>query len=259
MGITYPGTGILKAFRIGNDGKHFSITVTGIRFESRDPDHGFEWDDTSTHSCSYSISPNDFILYDHGSYRPWVIDSDGHYVGGTIYMVMNDGANGSVYGCDLDLISVGWTSRQRAQEFVDAMDRLFLAPNGAYAQALEEQQSTFDSVAMQYRGASPKPRLPQNAQIYAAQASDAFAHQQNDEAISYFRKALDIAPWWPAGRYNLALLLANNQDYEDAIDQMKKYLQLVPNASDAQKAQQQIWVWQGREQNNNSGSSGPNQ
>jgi hypothetical protein len=41
----------------------------------------------------------------------------------------------------------------------------------------------------------------------------------------------------------VALLTAQQGLYFDAVDEMKKYFELIPDAQDAHEAQQQIWMW----------------
>lgn len=80
------------------------------------------------------------------------------------------------------------------------------------------------------------------------QADDAVLRHDYWAAIDHYQEAVNAAPCWSDGYYNSALLLADQNDYSDAIDQMNRYLLLVPNSPDSGKAQQQIWIWQGREQ-----------
>ena len=49
---------------------------------------------------------------------------------------------------------------------------------------------------------------------------------------------------WPNGYFNLALLLAEENRYAEAILNMKKYLELMPNAPDARKAHDKIYIWE---------------
>ncbi len=52
---------------------------------------------------------------------------------------------------------------------------------------------------------------------------------------------------WAIGYFNLALLLAEEERYSEAILNMKKYLELQPNAPDARKAQDKIYIWEDKE------------
>ncbi len=64
------------------------------------------------------------------------------------------------------------------------------------------------------------------------------------EAAALYEKGLDLLPWWPEGRFNRATVLGEIGEYETAIDDMKRYLELVPDAPDARSAQDQIYKWE---------------
>ncbi len=68
--------------------------------------------------------------------------------------------------------------------------------------------------------------------------------KQPEKAIALYGKALNIAPWWPEGHYQLGLLLGEARKYGDATQQMKRYLQLAPGGSDARAAQDKIYQWE---------------
>jgi regulator of sirC expression with transglutaminase-like and TPR domain len=51
---------------------------------------------------------------------------------------------------------------------------------------------------------------------------------------------LDIDSVWPEGHFNATLLYAELKNYDDAIRHMRAYLELVPEAPDAQAARDQM-------------------
>ena len=57
-----------------------------------------------------------------------------------------------------------------------------------------------------------------------------------------------IAPWWPEGHFNEALVLSELRYYGKAIEHMKKYVALVPDAPNARAAQDKIYVWESEKQ-----------
>src|SRR5262249_37661984 len=134
-----------------------------------------------------------------------------------------------------------------ANSFADALYVLRHTSADDLAQLQRAEWVSFEQVASQYRQASPKPALPLEAQRYAAQANDAVERHQYQDAIASYREALLVAQWWPAGHYNLALLLANQDNYDGAVSEMNKYLALLPEAPDASAARKQVWIWEGRE------------
>lgn len=144
------------------------------------------------------------------------------------------------------ILHIEFKQRADAFSFADAMYVIATTPSDRFAQAFAKRDDDFRATASTFRASPTKPVLSQDDQRLATQANDAFANHDQIRAVELYYQVLDDAPWWPAGHYNLALLLAGQSEFGDAVDEMKKYLELVPDAPDAQKAQQQIWVWQGR-------------
>jgi hypothetical protein len=89
-----------------------------------------------------------------------------------------------------------------------------------------------------------KPQLPEDARRFAVQAQGAISDNDFTTAADYFQKALDVAPWWPEGHYQRAILLSGADDYGGAIAEMKRYLMLAPNAPNARAAQDKIYDWE---------------
>jgi tetratricopeptide (TPR) repeat protein len=96
-----------------------------------------------------------------------------------------------------------------------------------------------------YRAANPKPKISESVYRLSVIAAAAMRDQRIPDAIDAYDDALKIAPWWPQGQANIALALGEFRYYDDAIDHMKDYLALVPDAPDARQAQNKIYEWQG--------------
>jgi tetratricopeptide (TPR) repeat protein len=103
----------------------------------------------------------------------------------------------------------------------------------------------FQEVVRKYLAANPKPGLPEEARKYKVQAEFAMQEKQFDKAAGLYGKALEIAPWWPEGHFNRALILGETKKYWEAMREMKRYLLLAPNASNARAAQDKIYQWEG--------------
>ena len=103
----------------------------------------------------------------------------------------------------------------------------------------------FQEVVQKYLAANPKPGLPEEARKFKVQAEFAVQEKQFAKAAELYGKALDIAPWWPEGRFNRALILGEIKNYWEAMREMKRYLLLVPDASNARAAQDKIYQWEG--------------
>lgn len=139
-----------------------------------------------------------------------------------------------------------WNDRDSAVQFVNgalSLEKYFMMDHSA---EIEAEISQFKSVAENYRSKHPRPGISEEARRYQVQAENAFDEKRYDDAVLDYRKALEIAPWWPDGRYNLALLLGQKGNFLEADIEMKKYLELAPDAPDARKARDKTYVWEGK-------------
>lgn len=119
---------------------------------------------------------------------------------------------------------------------------IFLICAPAFA---DNTNDPFQGVVAKYLAANPKPGLPEEARKFKVQAEFAMQEKQFDKAAELYGKALEIAPWWPEGHFNRALILGETKKYWDAMREMKRYLLLVPDASNARAAQDKIYQWEG--------------
>lgn len=80
---------------------------------------------------------------------------------------------------------------------------------------------------------------------YIVQANAANAKMDYIVALELYDKALELNAYsYAAGYYNMALIYAHAGKYYSAINSMKKYLILEPNANDARAAQDKIYEWE---------------
>lgn len=121
---------------------------------------------------------------------------------------------------------------------------LLVLKQGASAEAKTRVEVEFEKVVKTYRAASSRPELPEEANKYKVQAEGAVRDKAFDDAADLYAAALKIAPWWPVGHFNRALVLGETGDYGDAKREMKYYLQLVPDAPNARAAQDKIYEWE---------------
>lgn len=109
-----------------------------------------------------------------------------------------------------------------------------------------QANEAFKSVADAYRKSPQKPALPEEARRFKVQAEAAVQEKNLSKAAFMFREGLLVAPWWPEGRFNHALILGEMGDYSVAGQEMQRYLQLVPDAPNARAAQDKMYVWEGK-------------
>ena len=135
-----------------------------------------------------------------------------------------------------------WQSRKTAELFAMAFKTLSA---GLVAETPEEIAS-FDSVVEQFRGGAARPEFPEEARRARVQAESAVRDKRYGDAVDRYEAALKIAPWWPEGRFNRAMMLGETERFTEAIREMKKYLALVPEATNARAAQDKIYEWEGK-------------
>jgi len=135
-----------------------------------------------------------------------------------------------------------WNSEEGSKSWVGAWRIL---AKGVPQQS-DEDKAAFDKVVQDFRASSPRPVLSEEARMFKVQAARAVKDQNLWEAAKKFRQALEIAPWWPEGHYNLALISAELGLFKYATQSMERYLQLAPDASDARAARDKIYEWKGK-------------
>jgi regulator of sirC expression with transglutaminase-like and TPR domain len=101
----------------------------------------------------------------------------------------------------------------------------------------------FPQRAAAWRALPSKPPLPEEVREKRLLAEDAVKHHKPEEALDYYEAGLDLYPTWPQGHFNAALTAGELGYYTEATEHMQTYLELVPNAPDAQSARDQILIW----------------
>ena len=98
--------------------------------------------------------------------------------------------------------------------------------------------------AAEWRSLTVKPKLESETDRHWILAENAFKEKDVDSAIKHYVSALTVQPMWPTGWFNLAMIYGELKKYPEAIDCMKHYLELVPNAGDARAANEQMIIWE---------------
>lgn len=138
---------------------------------------------------------------------------------------------------DGSLVSDG--RRANAIRLANALQALKRA--GTQAATLDAQ---FEQIAAQYRAANPKPALPEDVRRARVQAEFAVDHRRYADAARFYGEGLKAAPWWAAGWFNRALVLAEAGRHAEAIRDMRRFLTLEPNAQDSRTAQDMVYRWE---------------
>jgi tetratricopeptide (TPR) repeat protein len=108
----------------------------------------------------------------------------------------------------------------------------------------ESQLIVFEQKALEYRKLRIKPPVSEEQRKYIVQANSMTQQKNYSEAIKLYDKAIEADQTNPIVYYNQALLLAQVKRFNVAINRMKKYLILSPEASDARSAQDKIYEWE---------------
>jgi len=163
------------------------------------------------------------------------------------YMLKHD------QGPSMSALSLALPDEAAAQKFADAFNRLVYA---AHRGELQQESAAFSKIAADYRAANPKPPLSPEADNERILAENAAREKNLDLAAEHYQSALEIQPAWPTGWYNLATVYSEQQDYAEAADAMKRFLELSPDAPEAQSAREQMLVWDDKARHNPSQQEG---
>lgn len=141
--------------------------------------------------------------------------------------------------------SICWAYRKakQAERFEGALEFLSSVARRQVKAQYDAEWQKFQAQAADWRNAAVRPTMPEAAHEHQVLAEYAFKEKNTDKAIVEYKAALDIFPTWPEGQFNLATIAGERKYYEMAIQHMKEYLQLVPNAPDTQAAQDSIIIW----------------
>ncbi|MCU0409305.1 MAG: tetratricopeptide repeat protein, partial [Bacteroidales bacterium] len=131
----------------------------------------------------------------------------------------------------------------------DAFDRLnkaWLYSSGLDKDDREMKDQILKELFSVHSRMKPKPEIPEAARKYMVQANSATNEKKYQEAIGLWAKVQSIAPWYPTSYFNTALLNENLGNFRSSIENMNKYLELYPDASDARAAKDKIYEWEGK-------------
>jgi len=143
-------------------------------------------------------------------------------------------------GAALPMTSFIWLDEAPARSFADAFNRLVYAANN------DENFPAFAAAAKAWRENPNKPPLNPQVEQLRAVAEKALDDQNITAAVANYERAVEIQPLWPEGWYSLALLYGEQSNYGGAINCMKHYLELVPDAPDAKESRAKMIDWEAK-------------
>jgi tetratricopeptide (TPR) repeat protein len=124
------------------------------------------------------------------------------------------------------------------------MNRMIWENQPGTKRGQEAKSQEFEQKLAAWRTGGSKVQLPPEAYTHGVLAKNAYQEKDIGKAISEYRAALETYPTWPEGQFNVALLCGEAGDYDEAVEHMQYYLELVPDAPNAQAARDKLIIWQ---------------
>ena len=147
--------------------------------------------------------------------------------------------NGNFWTCGGEL-PFAWKDARDAGRFCDAVNRL------VYHAAMGDDDSkvfeSFPNLARSFR-AGIKPPPPPDFERHRVLAEHALQEKDYFTALEHYEAGLRSYQTWPEGWFNAALLYEAVGEWDYAVNRMSAYLELVPDAPDAQAAKEKLIVW----------------
>jgi tetratricopeptide (TPR) repeat protein len=153
----------------------------------------------------------------------------------------------SVGSACLKLVVTIVPNREAAQAVLNALFRWKISTLAEREALARLEQHQFAPIVAQYLASNPRPTITEDVRRFDVIARAATNNKRFADAVNDYEDGLKLAPWWPEGHFNAALTLGDLHYYDEAIDHLKKYLALVPNAPDARAVQDRIYVWESEE------------
>ena len=106
-----------------------------------------------------------------------------------------------------------------------------------------EERAAFVAVLADYRAGKVGPDVGEAVRPHKVAAELAVKDKRLWDAADEFAQGLALAPWWPQGNFNQALVYGELRAYPLAARYMQRYLELVPRAPNARAAQDKVYEW----------------
>jgi TPR repeat protein len=133
----------------------------------------------------------------------------------------------------------GWSASRDSNHAVSQPEK-----SQAQTEALPFEK--FRQQAAAWRALAVKPELPGDCRKQGVMAESYLPAKEYKGAIRQYELGVEACPTWPEAWFNLAALYAETGEFAHAADQMKHYLELMPDAPDASAARDQIILWESK-------------
>ncbi len=138
---------------------------------------------------------------------------------------------------------------RNAEVFYDSLSYLAGFAQGIASSSSATMLENFKAKATAWQQMTVKPAMPTEAHEHEVLAEYNYKNKDLPKAITEYEAALSIFPYWPDGQSNLANLAAEvgtKPGYRMAVEHMQMYLDLAPNAPDAEAARNSIIIWKSK-------------
>ena len=135
-------------------------------------------------------------------------------------------------------------SEEDARKFIDAINVMIYYSSDLVLADDAASFAEFKEKAGAWRALPVKPALTERVQRFRVLAEDSIQNKKFEQALYYYEQALAVTPLWPEGQFNAALLYGEFEMYPQAVLHMKRYLELSPDAKDAQPAREKMFIWE---------------
>ena len=125
------------------------------------------------------------------------------------------------------------------------LDKAWLYSSGIEKSDRDINDTILNKICKVYSLMKESPDLPELARKYLVQANASMENKKYTDALGSYNKAISIAPYYPLAYYNRSLVNELLSYYSAAITDMKKYIELSPNATNLRSAQDKIYEWEG--------------
>jgi hypothetical protein len=230
---------------VARSGMHYhSVNPSSIRLNSE----SLEFDATNTkgHTLHLRVALKDIETYSASCSDRVCWVQSGPRRGFSVQDDVEQKAYVINFGDDPSPIAHPLCSRaQNHDDCVHAAGWFASALNGLHAFAILHPAAAgdFHQQAAAWRALTTKPPLAEGARVRRLAAEDAIKRQKPYEALNYYELGVEVDPMWAQGWFNAAVVAASLGYYADAVEHMQSYLELVPDATDAQSARDQIDLW----------------
>jgi tetratricopeptide (TPR) repeat protein len=140
-------------------------------------------------------------------------------------------------------LSSSW-SQADAERVVNALKVLVQDARQDLDEKLAVKFDKFKLTCQSSRPLQQGPAMPEEARRLRVLAENDYRSHDLDKASDEYLDALTIYPCWPEGQFNVASILGELGFYTGALQHMRYYLELVPDAPDARANKDKMIVWQ---------------